>query len=74
MHIRDVRHVSITSGRRAYMAINVRFLFQRGIFKVIYIASILSTGCYSYRPLESLISIDRYYCSTCGCFGSTGVI
>jgi hypothetical protein len=50
MDIRDVRHVSITSGRRASMAINVRFLFQRGIFKVIYIASILSTGCYSYRP------------------------
>lgn len=40
MHIRDVRHVSITSGRRAYIAINVRFLFQRGTFKVIYIESI----------------------------------
>jgi hypothetical protein len=33
MHIRDVRHVSITSGRRAYMAVNVRFLFQRGTSK-----------------------------------------
>jgi hypothetical protein len=40
MHIRDVRHVSITSGRRAYIAINVRFLFQRRTFKVIYIESI----------------------------------
>ena len=48
MHIRDVGHVSISSDRRAYrqlisdfprrtyMAINIRFFYPVGNFKVIY--------------------------------------